>query len=511
MSSIASLVNELPECYQPIFGHSELGANSSRNCNDRLNKIEGIFISLKEKLGRPLRLLDLGCAQGFFSFNLAKHCSAVTGIDFLDKNISLCKALAKEQNFENIEFKEDNIQNVINNLEHDEYDIVIGFSVFHHICDADGYLTTKDKINKLANYTQILLLELAVKEEGLYWGRNLPDNPLDIVDDIGYYDILGQYPTHLSDVSRPLLFTSSKYWYVDNKIEKITHWTKYSHEFAGEVHQNSRRYYFSENNFLKRYAFDGGLSQFNKEEFENEISSLEKLNKLELSHLEVPDLIHSEKNDLRGLVLTTKLPGERLSNLLQRLPINNEVDAVNQIVVTLAELESHNLYHNDVRIWNVLYSEEKFKLIDFGAISERNSDVLWPYNPFLGFIIFINELNMSNNYQLVPARTPMFSPFWAKTPKLAQFLAKLWATPHQNWSYKFFLNELNGVTDDKSAQFNVNISPNNLALWMFATETLINESRTRESSLVLHNQNEMMSKLDSLLSNTKIEMNNDEV
>jgi O-antigen chain-terminating methyltransferase len=127
------------------------------------------------------------------------------------------------------------------------------------------------------------------------------------------------------------------------------------------------------------------------------------------------------------------------------------------------------------------------------------SDVLWPYNPFLGFIIFINELNIRNNYQLVPARTPMFSPFWAKTPKLAQFLSKIWATPHQSWSYKFFQTELNEIDDETTVEFNVNISSENLALWMFTTETLINENRTRELSLVVQTQNEMMRKLDLLI------------
>jgi len=152
MSSIVNLVNDLPECYQPIYGHAELGINSSRNCNDRLSKIEGIFISLKEKLGRPLRLLDLGCAQGFFTFNLAKHCTVVTGIDFLDKNIALCEALAKENDFSHVKFKEDKIQNVIDNLNYDEYDIVLGFSVFHHICDADGYLSTKEKNKQVSQF-----------------------------------------------------------------------------------------------------------------------------------------------------------------------------------------------------------------------------------------------------------------------------------------------------------------------------------------------------------------------
>lgn len=498
MSSISELVKALPECYQPIFGHPDLGVNSSRNCNDRLQKIEGIFISLKEQLGRPLRLLDLGCAQGFFSLSLAKYCEKVTGIDFLDKNVSVCRALAEEQGAKHTEFKEDTIQNAINNLNHDEYDIVLGFSVFHHICDADGYLLTKEKINKLANYAQIVLLELAVKEEGLYWGRHLPDNALDIVEDIGFYDILGEYPTHLSTVSRPLIFSSSKYWYVKGRLEKINHWTKESHEFAQGVHQSSRRYYFSDNFFLKRYSFEGSLAEHNKKDYQSEITSLQQLVKLKLDHLDVPQLVEFDENTQRGIILTSKLSGERLSSVLQNSQIESEIDAVKQVLASLAELETHGLFHNDVRIWNVMHNNGQYKLIDFGAITKKNTDVLWPYNVYLGFIIFINELNARNNYQLVPARTPMFSPYWAKTPKLAQFLSKVWSISHQTWSYQLFQQVLEDIINSAEFEFNVSIPPENLALWMFTTETLFNETRTRDNSLVMHTQAEIVKKLEGL-------------
>lgn len=66
-------VNALPELYQPIYGHEEWDNKSLRNCRDRLPDIEKIYDTLSEKLQRPLRVLDLGCAQGFFSFNLANR------------------------------------------------------------------------------------------------------------------------------------------------------------------------------------------------------------------------------------------------------------------------------------------------------------------------------------------------------------------------------------------------------------------------------------------------------
>lgn len=70
-NKLSELVEALPEFYQPIFGHGEWDDKPLRNCKDRLPIIEKIYDDLSKKLGRPLRVLDLGCAQGFFSLNLA--------------------------------------------------------------------------------------------------------------------------------------------------------------------------------------------------------------------------------------------------------------------------------------------------------------------------------------------------------------------------------------------------------------------------------------------------------
>lgn len=63
---LGARVAALPEKYQPIFGHPELSEGSSRGCEDRFVLIRECAQRLQGELGRPLRVLDLGCAQGFF-------------------------------------------------------------------------------------------------------------------------------------------------------------------------------------------------------------------------------------------------------------------------------------------------------------------------------------------------------------------------------------------------------------------------------------------------------------
>ena len=64
-NNLIGLVNDLPEIYQPVYGHNELSTDTSRTCSDRMEYIGHIYKLLESKLSRPLRVLDLGCAQGF--------------------------------------------------------------------------------------------------------------------------------------------------------------------------------------------------------------------------------------------------------------------------------------------------------------------------------------------------------------------------------------------------------------------------------------------------------------
>ena len=86
-SKLKTIISELTELYQPIFKHPNLSKNVSRLCDDRLVVIERAYDAIAKELGRPLSVLDLGCAQGYFSLNLASKGAKVLGIDYEKNNI----------------------------------------------------------------------------------------------------------------------------------------------------------------------------------------------------------------------------------------------------------------------------------------------------------------------------------------------------------------------------------------------------------------------------------------
>jgi O-antigen chain-terminating bifunctional methyltransferase/kinase len=109
--STASLVKALPEVYQPIFGHPELSARAARKSKDRLACVVSTFRALEAALVGPLTVLDLGCAQGFFSLHLSALGARVHGIDFFEANIAVCKALAEERDDTTVLFQTARIEN----------------------------------------------------------------------------------------------------------------------------------------------------------------------------------------------------------------------------------------------------------------------------------------------------------------------------------------------------------------------------------------------------------------
>ncbi|OAX85703.1 kinase [Xanthomonas nasturtii] len=402
--SMGALVAALPEKYQPIFAHPELTDGSSRGCEDRLLLIRQCAQRLQATLGRPLRVLDLGCAQGFFSLNLAADGHTVHGVDFLDLNINVCKALAAENPSFAASFEHGTVEDVIDRLEPGRYDLVLGLSVFHHLVHARGILSVSELCRKLSEKTAAGVFELALHEEPLYWAPSLPQDPAEILSSYAFLRLLSRQETHLSAVSRPLYFASSQFWYVDGIIGDFTSWTAESHAHGRGTHLQSRRYYFGPQVFVKRMTLAvEDRAEINLREFVNEV---EFLSNPPLGY-PAPRLIAS-LNDSRDLFLARSMMDGRL--LSQAIDDGSAYDAdeiIAQILEQLVLLERAGLYHNDVRCWNILITPEmRAVLIDYGAISTNAADCSWLEDLLFSFLITVKEILERRVVPPSPSREP---------------------------------------------------------------------------------------------------------
>lgn len=405
LPDVGSLVAALPEKYQPIFGHPELSDGSSRACEDRFVLIREAARRMQVILERPLRVLDLGCAQGFFSLSLASDGHQVHGVDFLDLNVNVCVAVAAEHPEFKATFEHGTVEEVIERLVPGEYDLVLGLSVFHHLVHMHGVARVVELCRKLCDATGAGIYELALREEPLYWGPSLPERPAELLGGYPFLRVLSRQATHLSAVARPLYFASSQFWYVAEEMGEFVTWSDDPHERGRGTHQHSRRYFFSEQVFVKKMTLlVEGRVEINQTEFQNEVAFLRD----PPSGFPAPRLI-AAMDDAPDMFLAREMvEGQLLSDLIDREQPYDGDKVVAEILDQLVVLERAGLYHNDVRCWNVLMTRQGLAtLIDYGAVSRESKDCSWLEDLILSFVVTIQEILGRRIFNSNPGRAPV--------------------------------------------------------------------------------------------------------
>jgi O-antigen chain-terminating methyltransferase len=201
---IQALVRKLPDPYQPIYGYPELSYAPLRPCADRLATVAALVESIAVAIGRSLRILDLGCAQGFFSFELAKAGHSIHGIDMRPENMALLAVLRAENPALDVSFSQGKVECAIDRLHLGDYDFVLGLSVFHHICFQAGAERVTQLLGRIATCACASVVELALKIEPAFQISTLPEDERQLLREFRFVHELGRFPSNTSRVARPL-------------------------------------------------------------------------------------------------------------------------------------------------------------------------------------------------------------------------------------------------------------------------------------------------------------------
>jgi O-antigen chain-terminating methyltransferase len=157
------------------------------------------------RTNRPLRVLDFGCAQGFFSLNLAELGATVHGIEIDKRNVALCNALAAEHKDLKAGFEHNTIEQIIMSLERDGYDLVLGLSVFHHLVGRYGIQSVQKLLSILAVQTAVGIYEMALAVEPFHWAAAQPQNPRDLLQGYTFVHQFAEHKHNVSPILRPCM------------------------------------------------------------------------------------------------------------------------------------------------------------------------------------------------------------------------------------------------------------------------------------------------------------------
>jgi O-antigen chain-terminating bifunctional methyltransferase/kinase len=461
-------VRALPEIYQPIFGHPELAENVSRQCEDRLRYLAALHDALREALGRPVRVLDLGCAQGYICLSLAARGAQVVGVDFLQANVDVCTELAAEHPQFDARFEHARLETFIESLEDNAFDLVLGLSVFHHVVHELGVKAAAQLMDRLAACVALGAFELAQAGEPLYWGGTQPKDARELLLGFAFVHELARFPTHLSDIQRPLYVASARYWYLDGHIHRFERAETDPHALARGTHQASRRYLFGGEKLAKLVRFDGPRGNYNKTEWQREVAALSNVPGELAGRWHWPTLDSFGQRTDQGWLVRSITEGELLLDLIRRGGEYDSHRVIGDVLEQLVILEREGRYHNDLRVWNALLTTAgDTLLIDYGAISDELADCSWPDDLFLSFFIFVHEVATRSVSTVAPYVVPPFiSPFNIPNP-YAGWLASFSSRPRQEWSFHLLRDTYAGIESDVIAK---SAHANSRELWMGAVE-----------------------------------------
>ena len=365
--SIHDYVQALPEVYQSVYGHGEY--MPSRNCEERWLHLKRVLQSVQEKTGKKnIRVLDIGCAQGYYTLSASAMGAEAEGVDFCGENIALCSALSEETGLA-VDFRCGTVDmDYVDDL--GEYDVILILSVLHHVAHTNGFSYARSILEKLSQKAKLVVTELALREEPLYWSGALPPRYEDWFANIAFFDELAFFGTHLSDISRPLIVCSDNCLYLDGLILPFS--LARTSAYAGKAPDPARRYFTSDKEVTKLFR-KTNQNAASVDEIKTEIQFLQK-NSQKLGLYRV---IYSGENERRVFAVYEKICGQLLWDLIR----NNAHLDVSQIAGSLLEqlvrLESAGFYHGDFRTWNVIVSPDgAAHLIDFGNISESKTDAV---------------------------------------------------------------------------------------------------------------------------------------
>ncbi len=102
----------------------------------RLRKIVQIVADLAEKPINRLRILDLGCLEGLYAIEFARHGASVVGIEGREKNIVKARYAKEVLLLDNLTLYQDDVRNLCEN-KYGTFDVVLCLGILYHLNEPD--------------------------------------------------------------------------------------------------------------------------------------------------------------------------------------------------------------------------------------------------------------------------------------------------------------------------------------------------------------------------------------
>lgn len=359
------------EHYQPAYHVSGVIDNPARDSLDRCRAIESYLGKVPGTY-----LLDIGASLGYVCYYFTDRGAVCEGWEYNPKNTEAARLIGEINGIATAVKTKSLDDETVKTIQPGDFDVVTILNVFHHTIHYNGLEYTQKLVKELIERVPVMIVELAKKGEDpkLFWDKAQPKDELaifDLVKDKVNITKIGDFSNHLSDKFRPLYAVTSK-----EKTVAINGRTYQYDKKSNEAYSKSivaysklkRHYYFALNYIIKEYEFTKYDDNENLKQIVSEISTLLQVKDIH----NMPKLIDFELTTRGARVVVERIEGDLLVDRL--MLTNNPRIIAKEVLKSLSDLEKQGLYHNDVRSWNIIYTDKKVSLIDYGFVSHKNSD-----------------------------------------------------------------------------------------------------------------------------------------
>lgn len=378
------------EQYQPLYKVLD----NRPECVDGLQRSESTLERAEVILGKiqdfldpeaykSLNILDIGSSLGYISNYVAYNSMHnVSGIDFDTKNNWISNLVSLNLKT-GARFSTEKLTKGYADSLSPEYDVIFCLSVLHHVNNEHGTDYVKDVISSIVNKSPFIFFELAHKGENVKfsWRDALPYNILDYFGNLQEYDyklhFLGEFDTHLSEISRPLYLLERKYitvngkkYYYD-KVEFEAHTMVHTEKYS-----TTHRYYKTQDDkyFIKEYVELG-----NTEDLKHIADMYVKYLYNSKEHVYGVDTLVdyelSTANNNHLITVFHNIKGALLCDILHSITTHQAFSIAQSVINTIVNLDKIGLNHGDIKIWNIMHNSDngETSLIDFDHAYEINN------------------------------------------------------------------------------------------------------------------------------------------
>jgi 2-polyprenyl-3-methyl-5-hydroxy-6-metoxy-1,4-benzoquinol methylase len=141
----------------------------------RLKRIVQVVSDLSNKPLSECRILDLGCLDGIYSIEFAKHGADTIGVEIREANIRKAIFCKEALALHNVDFRQDDVRNISAEL-YGRFDAIVCSGILYHLPATDAIDVIKrmyDMVNRVVvidTHVALKPIERFVFGEEEYWG-----------------------------------------------------------------------------------------------------------------------------------------------------------------------------------------------------------------------------------------------------------------------------------------------------------------------------------------------------